>query len=88
MFSVHQDLDKIRVERFKQATEAKLRGIRCPEHNQPPRIRFQGDSLRNITVSLTGCCPKLMEVANLRIASPAQREQDQPARANSLRQPA
>lgn len=70
MFSVPTDFDSLRVERFKQATEDKLRDVRCPEHNQPPRIRFHGTSLRDITISLSGCCHKLMEIANARIGSP------------------
>lgn len=70
MFSVVTDFDSLRVERFKQATEEKLRDVRCPEHHQAPRVRFQGDSLRDITVSLSGCCSKLMEIANARIGSP------------------
>lgn len=59
--------DALQVEQFKQATEEKLRGVRCPEHRRSPRIRFQGDSLREISISLSGCCPKLMELANARI---------------------
>jgi hypothetical protein len=59
----------MRVERFKQATKEKLRGVRCPDHHQPPRLHFSGSSLRDIDVSLSGCCEKLMEVANARIAS-------------------
>lgn len=70
MFSVLTDFDSLRVERFKQATEDKLRDVRCPEHNQAPRIRFQGTSLRDVTISLSGCCSKLMEIANARIGSP------------------
>jgi len=69
MFSVLTDFDRVRVERFKQATEEKLRDVRCPEHNQPPRIRFQGDSLQTIGISLSGCCDKLMQIANARISS-------------------
>ena len=69
MFSVLTDFDRIRVERFKQATEEKLRDIRCPDHNQAPRIRFHGASLHDITVSLSGCCAKLMEIANAKIGS-------------------
>ena len=69
MFSVATDFDSVRVERFKQATEEKLRDVRCPEHNQAPRLRFHGSSLRDITVSLSGCCSKLMEIANARISS-------------------
>jgi 5'-3' exonuclease len=63
------NFDTVRVERFKQSTKAKLRGVRCPEHHQPPRLHFQGVSLRDITVSMSGCCEKLMELANARIAS-------------------
>ncbi|MGD0436613.1 MAG: hypothetical protein ABSB86_09105 [Bryobacteraceae bacterium] len=70
MFSVLTDFDRVRVERFKQTTEDKLRDVRCPDHRQAPRIRFHGSSLRDITISLTGCCPKVMEIANARISAP------------------
>jgi len=63
------DFDTLRVERFKQLTKEKLRGLRCPDHHQPPRLHFSGSSLRDIDVSLSGCCEKLMELANARIAS-------------------
>ena len=69
MFSVLSDFDRIRVERFKQSTEDKLRDVRCPEHNQPPRLRFQGSTLRDISISLSGCCGKVMDIANARIGS-------------------
>ncbi len=69
MFSVLTDFDRVRVERFKEATEEKLRDIRCPEHNQPPRLRFHGTSLHDISVSLSGCCAKVMELANAKIGS-------------------
>ena len=63
------DFDTVRVERFKQWTREKLRGVRCPEHHQPPRLHFSGYSLRDTTISMSGCCEKLMELANARIAS-------------------
>src|SRR5580704_9906205 len=72
MFSVPTDFDRLNVERFKQATEEKVRDVRCPEHHQAPRVRFQGNSLRDITISLSGCCPKVMEIANARIGCAAQ----------------
>jgi hypothetical protein len=62
------DFDTLRVERFKQLTKEKLRGVRCPDHHQPPRLHFSGSSLRDIDVSLSGCCEKLMQLANARIA--------------------
>ncbi len=38
------NFDSLRVERFKQATKEKLRGVRCPEHHQQPRLHFTGTS--------------------------------------------
>jgi hypothetical protein len=70
------NFDSLRIERFKQSTKEKLRGVRCPDHHQPPRLHFQGASLRDMTISLSGCCEKLMELANARIASPAAAEVD------------
>jgi hypothetical protein len=68
MFVVFTDSERARVERFKQSTREKLRGVRCPEHHQPPRLHFHGASLREITISLSGCCARLMELANARVA--------------------
>jgi hypothetical protein len=68
------DLDSLQVERFKQRTRDKLRGVRCPDHHHPPRLRFSGLSLREITISMSGCCEKLMAMANARIASAETRE--------------
>ena len=62
------DFDSRRVERFKQATREKLRGVRCPDHRQPPRLHFSGASLGEITITMSGCCEKLMALANARIA--------------------
>ena len=70
MFVVLIDSDRLRVERFKQLTRDKLRGVRCPLHHQPPRLHFRGESLRDMTISLTGCCERLMGLANARIALP------------------
>ena len=71
MFSVLKDLDSLQVEQFKQVTEDKLRDVRCPDHHQPPRLRFHGTSLHDISISLSGCCSKLMEIANARIGRAA-----------------
>ena len=63
------DFERVRVEQFKQATHEKLRHVRCPEHHRAPRVRFQGNSIREISVSLSGCCSKVMEIANAEIGS-------------------
>ena len=62
------DFDTELVQQFKQSTEDKLRGVRCPDHRQNPRLQFRGTRLRDITISLGGCCDKLMELANRAIA--------------------
>ena len=62
--------EHLRIERFKESTQAKLRDVRCPLHHRAPRLQFHGDSLREITVSLSGCCSRLMDLANARIALP------------------
>jgi hypothetical protein len=58
-----------RVEAFKSATCAKLNGVRCPVHNQPPRVRFLGKELREMVVNLSACCDRLITIANRAIAS-------------------
>ena len=67
MFQV-SDRDSAAVERFKEATRHKLRGLRCLDHHQPPRLHFSGKTLRDVTISMSGCCQKLMALANARIA--------------------
>ena len=57
------------VELFKNHTEAKLRGLLCPDHNQAPRLVIKGESLRDVTVSLSACCTKLSDMANKAIVS-------------------
>lgn len=70
------DFDRARVEQFKQSTKDRLRGLRCPDHHQPPRLHFQGTSLRDTTISMSGCCEKLMALANARIALASAPEAD------------
>jgi len=59
---------QISVDQFKEHTASKLRDLRCPDHHQPPRLNFQGSSLKNINIQLTACCAKLITLANRRIA--------------------
>jgi hypothetical protein len=62
------DFERLRVQRFKQSTKEKLRGVRCPLHHQTPHLHFSGSALRDIDISMSGCCDQLMELANARIA--------------------
>jgi len=56
------------VEEFKEQTSRKVRDLRCPDHQQPPRLRFQGLTLRDISIQMSGCCEKLIALANAKIA--------------------
>ncbi len=53
---------------FKRNTGRKLHGLRCPDHGQAPRLQFRGATLRDITIHMSGCCGKLIEMANKAIS--------------------
>jgi hypothetical protein len=57
------------VEEFKENTARKIRDLRCPDHHQAPRLRFQGATLRDINIQMSGCCEKLISLANEKIAA-------------------
>ena len=57
------------VEEFKEKTARKLRDLRCPDHHQAPRLRFVGETLRDINIRMSGCCEKLIDLANEKIAA-------------------
>ncbi len=57
------------VEDFRERTAQKVRDLRCPVHGQPPRLRFQGSTLRDVTIQMSGCCDTLLSLANQRIAN-------------------
>ncbi len=56
------------VNEFKERTASKIRDLRCPDHHQPPRLKFKGESLKTINIQLSACCTKLIALANRRIA--------------------
>ena len=56
------------LETFKRETARKLCDLRCPDHQQPPRLRFHGGSLRDVSIQMSGCCEKLIALANQKIA--------------------
>jgi hypothetical protein len=59
------------VEEFRERTARKLRDLRCPLHGQTPRLRFQGSTLRDVTIQMSGCCDTLLGLANQKIADRA-----------------
>jgi len=56
---------------FKRTTQSKVCGLRCPTHGRTPDVRFSGASLRDVTIRMSGCCEKLMTLANAAIAGVA-----------------
>jgi len=56
------------IDEFKKNTARKLETVRCPDHRQAPRLKFHGATLRDVTVQMSGCCSKLLELANKAIA--------------------
>jgi hypothetical protein len=58
------------VEEFKRRTLDKLNDVRCPDHNQAPRLNFRGATLRDVSIQMSACCEKLAEIANQKIAEP------------------
>ncbi len=43
--------------------KAKLQRIRCPEHNQSPRVEVSGPSLDRLEWTVHACCQKLIDEA-------------------------
>jgi hypothetical protein len=58
---------KMQLAAFKQRTASKVRDLRCPVHGQAPRLRFEGATLREINIQMSGCCDQLIGLANQRI---------------------
>jgi len=56
------------VDEFKEQTREKLRELRCPDHQQSPRLKFHGSTLRDISIQMSACCHKLAALANEKIA--------------------
>jgi hypothetical protein len=56
------------IEEFKARTLRKLDGVRCPDHQQAPRVNFRGATLRDVSIQMSACCAKLATMANLKIA--------------------
>ncbi|MEO8052007.1 MAG: hypothetical protein ABI833_16445 [Acidobacteriota bacterium] len=57
------------LEDFREHTAQKVRDLRCPVHGQPPRVRFLGSTLRDVTIQMSGCCDALLSLANQKIAN-------------------
>jgi hypothetical protein len=61
-------LDAKQVKEFQERTIGKVRDLRCPVHGRAPRLRFQGTTLRDVDIRMSGCCDQLIGLANQKIA--------------------
>ncbi len=66
---MHSTLEQASIYDFRRATEEKLRDVFCPEHRQRPRVRVIGTSIRDAKLTMSGCCDRLMALANQAIAN-------------------
>ena len=42
--------------KLKEQMTQKLANVRCPDHNQSPRLEFDGDSLKTVKIQIRACC--------------------------------
>lgn len=49
--------------KVKEQMTQKLSHLRCPEHNQTPKIEIEGDSLQNLKIHFRPCCEWMREEA-------------------------
>ncbi|MEQ1885857.1 MAG: hypothetical protein ABL967_12405 [Bryobacteraceae bacterium] len=61
-------LTERQVGEFKERTLEKVRDVTCPVHRQTPRVKFQGTTLRDMSIRMSACCDTLMAIANQKIA--------------------
>ena len=56
-------VERALLENLKEQIQDKLRGVRCAEHNQQPRVTVAGSSLDQLSFQVHGCCQKLIDQA-------------------------
>ncbi len=47
----------------KEQMTQKLSNLRCPEHNQTPKLEIEGDSIQNLKIRFRPCCEWMREEA-------------------------
>jgi hypothetical protein len=57
--SVEISVEEATLAETKEQLTAKLAGVRCPEHNRPPLLEFEGDCLKTLKVRVEACCETL-----------------------------
>jgi hypothetical protein len=50
------------------ALAEKLASVRCPDHQQEPEITARGQSFKELSFEVKGCCEKLIEMTKAQLA--------------------
>jgi len=53
--------------KIKEQMTQKLSGLQCPEHNQAPKLEFEGNSLGDLKIQIRPCCEWMREEAQRRL---------------------
>ena len=61
--SVQNGVDRAMCRAASNHARRRLGAMRCPEHQQPPRITLSGPSADQLSFTVEGCCPTLIEAA-------------------------
>lgn len=57
------------LEQIVDSISAKMAGLTCPSHHQPPRFLCRGTSLQDLNIQVYGCCEQLIDLTNHRMSS-------------------
>ena len=63
------------VEKVLRFHQQALSDITCPTHQEAPRLKVRGGSVRDLAVSVESCCPALAEKVEARIEDISRRDQ-------------
>ena len=47
---------------------SRLAKVTCPVHGEAPKVTAKGDSAENLTLEVSGCCDRLVDIANVRLS--------------------
>ena len=55
------------LEQLAASIKKSVGSMRCPNPNQAPTVLIQGNSLKDLSIKVSGCCEDLIEEARSRI---------------------
>jgi hypothetical protein len=54
--NLQASIEEVAFSKAKQQLSAKIARVRCPQHNQVPQLKFEGNSLNTVKVRIKSCC--------------------------------